>query len=327
MLVNDLGIYSTALTAKISNREPFFLGRIGGSDTNALVDYLRCTSQGDDLKSHISKWLPIVKRYNGFYSFQSEAEDYIRFIDSLLDDYTNMRSMTVCNFQLLSMLFPASLPPRFYREDFENKKYFEELVSTLSMYDKNCGEYLPYSFIEKGVAEPNTLFHVFAKSLNGLRVLVVCPFSESIQSNYSRRHTFFREPYSYPDFTLLTVNSPITYSGLPKDLYPDATWFDTLARLKSEIMAVTFDLALFSCGTYAMPLGRFVAEQLNKSAIYVGGFLQIFFGIMGRRYEDNSRLLSSINHDQFIYPLERAKYLEYVEVKDSSAKEAFGAYF
>ena len=47
---------------------------------------------------------------------------------------------------------------------------------------------------------------------------------------------------------------------------------------------------------------------------------------MGRRY-DNSFFLSQINTEKFILPLERTKYLRHVNVKEDTAREAFGAYF
>ena len=45
----------------------------------------------------------------------------------------------------------------------------------------------------------------------------------------------------------------------------------------------TFDIALCSCGGY----GNLVCAELyklDKSAIYVGGVLQMFFGIYGNRW-------------------------------------------
>ncbi len=96
--------------------------------------------------------------------------------------------------------------------------------------------------------------------------------------------------------------------------------------MKREIATLDFDIALLSCGSYAMPLGVFARDTLKRKAIYVGGCLQLYFGIMGRRYE-NIHFSNQINLDAFIYPLERSKYLGHVSVQPDSATEAFGAYF
>ena len=43
-------------------------------------------------------------------------------------------------------------------------------------------------------------------------------------------------------------------------------------------------MALLSCGGYANPIGSYIYEK-GKSAIYVGGVLQMYFGILGSRWE------------------------------------------
>jgi hypothetical protein len=44
-----------------------------------------------------------------------------------------------------------------------------------------------------------------------------------------------------------------------------------------------FDVALLGCGALSLPLG-FVAKQLGRQAIHMGGFLQVLFGIHGGRF-------------------------------------------
>ena len=47
---------------------------------------------------------------------------------------------------------------------------------------------------------------------------------------------------------------------------------------------MSFDVALCSCGGYGNPVCSFIYSQLGKSAIYVGGVLQMYFGIYGARW-------------------------------------------
>jgi hypothetical protein len=75
-----------------------------------------------------------------------------------------------------------------------------------------------------------------------------------------------------------------------------------------------------------MPLGLHIRDVLKKKAIYVGGVLQLYFGIMGRRYE-NIFFTNQIDIEKFIYPVESSDYMQHVTVPSESAKEAFGAYF
>ena len=54
-----------------------------------------------------------------------------------------------------------------------------------------------------------------------------------------------------------------------------------------EISKIDFDIALLGCGGYGLPLCNFIKEKLNKSAIYVGGGLQLLFGVMGSRWDND----------------------------------------
>ena len=75
-----------------------------------------------------------------------------------------------------------------------------------------------------------------------------------------------------------------------------------------------------------MPLGVHVAGELERKAIYVGGVLQLYFGIMGRRY-DNPFFVDQINVDKFIHPLERERYGKFIPLHDNAAREAFAAFY
>jgi len=47
---------------------------------------------------------------------------------------------------------------------------------------------------------------------------------------------------------------------------------------------------LASCGGYGMPICDFLVQELGVSAIYVGGALQLFFGVMGSRWTTNETI-------------------------------------
>jgi hypothetical protein len=113
---------------------------------------------------------------------------------------------------------------------------------------------------------------------------------------------------------------------LPPELYPHRNWTATVLAIQNELETIDFDIALMSCGSYAMPLGVFIRDVMKKKAIYVGGILQLFFGVMGRRYSDPF-FSEQINEAAFIHPLERGEYLPYLAVSSDAPKEAFGAYF
>ncbi len=310
----------------LTRSEPIFLSRIGGSDTNAVACFLQMQERpSGELEEQLSHHKMMVQRFNGFYDTRSDAGTFIKYLNCITECYEATSHTFLCNYQLLSMYLPDNIAKPFFRSDIEGRRGFELLMDRVAAIrpDSRC---YPYTFVEKVVSHPLTLFNVFGAALEGKRVLVVSPFAESIETNFHRRASFFKN-YDYPDFTLAVCNVPITYAGLPAEFYPDADWFDTVERLKRSVSEIQFDIALLSCGSYALPIGRYICEELGRKSVYVGGVLQLFFGVTGRRYAGNQFFENQMNLDSFIYPLEGERYLRHVSIASETAREAFGAYF
>ena len=72
-----------------------------------------------------------------------------------------------------------------------------------------------------------------------------------------------------------------------------------LLKIKDEF---NYDLALVSAGGFGMLLSNFIYNKTNSNVIYVGGALQLYFGIMGKRWTNNVDIKKYIN-DNWIYPL------------------------
>ena len=322
--------FKVELGRVLTGKDPYFISRIGGSDTDAVVDYLRVKNlEGDELSVHLARHLPIVERFNGFYDTSSKVDDkiatYLKYIEALESYYRQTKMMTCCHPHTLSLFFQDVLAERFVKDDFPNREMMFQFLTEIATAERFARAY-PYNMIECIVQNPFTLFWVLADVLPGKKVLAITPFSQSIMQNFHNRHNFFKNSYTYPDFEIETVNVPITYSGIGKSLYPDSNWFETVSRLKGEISSKKFDIALLSCGSYALPLGFHIEQELARHAVYVGGVLQLFFGIIGRRYR-NIFFEDQMNLRNFIEPVEKKLYAPHIPSDDSAVREAFGAYF
>ena len=88
--------------------------------------------------------------------------------------------------------------------------------------------------------------------------------------------------------------APVNIGGVNADGAVD--WRISLSRLTARVDAAykveRFDVALLSCGGLGMLLGHHLVQQ-GRSAVYVGGWLQVLFGIMGQRWV---RLLKNREH-------------------------------
>ena len=134
----------------------------------------------------------------------------------------------------------------------------------------------------------------WTKALKGKKVLVISPFSKQIDSQYkNHREMLFTDKDFLPEFALSTVQSVWFFAGMKDEKY--STWWEALDYLYDEAMKKDFDIALLSCGPFGIPLcERF--KKAGKSAIYVGGVLQLYFGIKGARWEGDP-----YNYDQKLY--------------------------
>jgi len=126
--------------------------------------------------------------------------------------------------------------------------------------------------------EPFYFDNPWSKSLVGKKVLIISPFTESITEQHPKLSKIWGDKKLMPEFELLTLKSKFLFS-------PDSpSWKDTLNNMKAEISNMDFDVALLGCSLYGLPLVSHIKE-LNKSAIYIGGALQLLFGIKGKRWD------------------------------------------
>ena len=138
----------------------------------------------------------------------------------------------------------------------------------------------------------------WSRALCGMRVLVVHPFVESIESQYLKRtHIHPASPSLLPQFDLTCVRPPQT---LGHDCQGYRSWNDALNQLIERVSKISFDVALIGCGAYGLPLGAAI-KQMGKPAVHLGGALQLLFGIRGRRWEAMPRYLQLMN-DAWVRP-------------------------
>ena len=143
--------------------------------------------------------------------------------------------------------------------------------------------------------------------LLGKKVLVVHPFVDSMKLQIFNSFKIFK-------------NRRIFLKGQEIKFYKayntaagnniHSSWLETFKIMCADIENIDFDIALLGCGGYGLPLSDYIHTNLKKSAIYIGGGLQLLFGIIGKRWEDNEesgnfwREIIEENDTKFIRPSE-----------------------
>jgi hypothetical protein len=141
----------------------------------------------------------------------------------------------------------------------------------------------------------------WSAALQGKKVLVIHPFSKTIEKQYQKREPIFPGTDVLPEFELKTLQAVQTIAGAADDRF--ATWFDALDWMEQEALKMEFDVAIIGCGAYGFPLAARL-KMAGKQAIHLAGATQLLFGIRGSRWDSNPyyRYVQRFFNDFWIHP-------------------------
>lgn len=133
----------------------------------------------------------------------------------------------------------------------------------------------------------------WTKELKGKKVLIVYQFEETIKAQYLKKDLIWTGEHAgkLPDFELITYK-PYWSVG---DTMPHSSWQETFEVMRDDISKLDFDVAILGCSHYGLPLVAHIKNNMKKSAIYMGGELQILFGIKGERWDGWERVNKHYN--------------------------------
>lgn len=158
------------------------------------------------------------------------------------------------------------------------------------MYRAKNTKLIPVGFTAPSIEAYSKGSTPWSSALSGKKVLVISGFSETIASQHKRINLVFNES-SYPSFSLVTIKAPLV-SGVRDE--SGKSWFELLNLMQEEIKRTDFDVALIAAGAFSYPLAAFVKSQ-GKIGIHCGGGLQLFFGVMGNRWNNSPEVLRYVN--------------------------------
>jgi hypothetical protein len=135
-------------------------------------------------------------------------------------------------------------------------------------------------------------------ALKGKKILIVHPFSKTFQKQVSNLNNIFPNRSWFEDCQFQFIQPPITLAGnhQGKDWQVHFNKF-----IESLSIIADFDIALVAAGGYGMLIADHIFTKLGKSVMYIGGALQILFGVIGKRWFENKDILKLVN-DEWIRP-------------------------
>lgn len=249
------------LMDKINTGKPFMVCRIGANESFSLRTY--------EFKhtANYEKALTQLCTCAGFFPNElSSAEHFLNIMKS------SMHSMDLCG----SLLCPLD---DYFINKFAPKTCVTSLLDSIDSTDR---------------------ITPWTSQLKNKRVLVIHPFSKTIEMQYKKREMLFPGRNVLPEFTLITYQAIQTSAGQKDSRF--STWWEALDFMSSEIEKIDFDIALLGCGAYGLPLAARI-KNMEKQAVQIGGSLQILFGIKGKRWDKDPGTTKFYN-EAWVYPLD-----------------------
>jgi hypothetical protein len=217
---------------------------------------------------------------------------------------TYFRNRIFSNMEILSGFFPSNEVSirAFSKLMIEDIKLLD-ILGSWRIEEGLLKKYFQTAIrVELSQLEPYLQKDPWSEVLENKRVLVIHPFNATIESQYNTNRDFlFADKRVLPKFkSLETIKAVQTIAG-NNSVFKD--WFEALDFMKKEIDEKDFDIAIIGCGAYGFPLAAHVKRR-GKKAIHMGGPTQMFFGIKGKRWEDNEKFKTIIN-DYFVNPTDQ----------------------
>tara|TARA_Y100001938_G_scaffold139309_1_gene206003 strand:- start:3663 stop:4475 length:813 start_codon:yes stop_codon:yes gene_type:complete len=210
----------------------------------------------------------------GYYNDNSDDRCFEEWVDLYMRPMQKSDMVLIVKEWFDNGYLKRHLVPQFENWNIPHKE-------NVHVYPKNIDTYL-------------TVLETLSKDK---KILIIFPFTKSIERNLPHMSEI------HPQYNI-NINN-ISYYQTPQTIQGNRTvgenWLETYEGMVDEIKSLDFDVAFLSCGCYGHPLCGYIYDEMGKSAFYVGGRLQLCFGIMGKRWESEN-FTNSLTNKYWVRP-------------------------
>lgn len=267
--IPNLDVSNQKIIYLIKSDKNFIISRLGNMESTTGIDFIKN-------KPFKSKNLDELSNNAGIYN---KHKDDIYPINKWCEKYNDClkNSKYLACFKTL-----CTEQQNFYINKFKLNKLDSKSLEPFYIIDQNIKPWTHY--------------------LLGKKILVINPFVDSFKLQMKNKFKMFKNtPIFLDNQKFLFYKAFQTHAGN----HIHNNWLETYKIICNDIKNLDFDIALLGCGGYGLPLCNFIKEDMGKSAIYIGGGLQLLFGVIGKRWEDNEIIKRIIkeNDSKFIHPI------------------------
>lgn len=254
----------------IELNKPFYITRLGDQVSVISILYMINKNINTDL----------LKNDNSLYNDGIYSKNGL----SKIELYCKMYNKSVIESNYLASFENLYVNNQnFYKNNFNVNQIHSRVLEPFYLLEKNVIPWTHY--------------------LKNKKILIIHPFIKSFKKQLNNDFQIFKNKKLFDknqQFVFYKSYQTIAGNHIHND------WYETFTLMCEDIKNIDFDIALLGCGGYGLPLCHFIKTELNKSAIYIGGGLQLLFGVFGGRWE-NSEFWKKIieeNDCKFIKPSE-----------------------
>lgn len=192
-----------------------------------------------------------------------------------------------------------------YADNDQIGAFTRETIKSMSLTDAwgYCTYMVPYQdWLIKNASRTQCVFDFTALEpfyhdvpwtleLSGKKVLIIHPYVDTMRRQEAKLIDIWNGKKLFENTELKYLASVQSIAGNE----PHASWTESYESMQRQIDAIDFDVALLGCGGYGMPLSGYI-KSIGKSAVYVGGGLQLVFGIKGKRWDESDMSLNYNEH-------------------------------
>ena len=285
---NVLGRY---ISDRLALGKNFILPRIAGIENNLAYEAAVAIANNSSLDTtFLERTLPVMKRnagifFNTFESISVYSKRYLEAFDQC-DAYFDWEKWG-------SVYQYISKSHDFITDRVSAKK---QPIWAFSLDVFNAINSTPWT-----------------QSLKGKRILIVSAFADSIKAKLENISKIY--PVNlFPECEFVFLKPPQTQGE-----NPSRDWTEEMADfcVDLEELGNTYDVALVSAGGYGNVICAEIFKR-GKSAIYVGGVLQMYFGILGSRWEKERPDIVKLYKNEFwTRPTDAEKPINHVAIEGS----------
>lgn len=249
----------------ISSSKPFFIGRIAGIELQTAYHVMK-----GSLQEIVQDQQELENNAGIHIRHRGSLPEYVR---KLLESYDHC-----------TLIAEWERNGPVYEITGKGQELVAERTKHIPKINALCLEpyYVPLS-------QPSWM-----DSLKNKRILIIHPFMTSIQNQIRKMHDIFPGRSWFERCTFDFLSPPMTIAGN----HNGRDWQDELEEFYTRLNALDeFDIALVAAGGYGMLISDYIYTSMKRSVMYIGGALQLFFGIIGKRWFTNKEVMKLVNDD------------------------------